>query len=356
MQCIGQMVPSWRLWRRRRFVGMHTVGSNLGNLYLSWQKADANKFKIYPRRRWSKNLSFQTKTLRGGKKPNKLTTTTTKRVFLFFVFPIKNSQFPLPSDLCFHNSELFGGAWIALCNSWAGSYPQRSGGPGLQELQGPFPPLNFGWYLSTETLSIETFQSGGPLVETVSKGRGFSHLFSVDRIWVNGQLIWSWRRRDKTGTGVTTRFCPVEYDVSGQKHENGVRDGGKGQAEQGSQIEDQPCSCVSVILEQKSRLWDKNIVGDDLYQISWHSWKRQRTAGQATCMPTCWWFTHVHQVEIIPLPSDFIAHMFKELCECPITSEMTLWHVQQPKLVIMLCLSNSEHSSSATCEALTWSS
>lgn len=60
------------------------------------------------------------------------------------------------------------------------------------------------------------------------------------------------------------------------------------------------------------------------YQISWHSWKRQGTADQATCMPTGWWFTHMHQVEIIPLPSDFITLVFKELHACPITSETTL--------------------------------
>lgn len=97
----------------------------------------------------------------------------------------------------------------------------------------------------------------------------------------------------------------------------------------------------------------RNITGYDFYQMSWHSWKWQRTASH---MPTCWWFTHVQQAEIIPFPSDFIALIFKELHVCSITSEMTLWHQQQPKLVITLCLPNSECSISATCEALIWSS
>lgn len=69
--------------------------------------------------------------------------------------------------------------------------------------------------------------------------------------------MWSWRRsRVKTATGVTARSClnlPHPVDISGQECEDGVTDGGKGQAGQGRvNREDQPCSCVQRMLEQQN--------------------------------------------------------------------------------------------------------
>ena len=70
---------------------LQPAGNIVRNLHLSWENADANEFKMYPRKGWLKNLSFQTEVPR--KKP--LNITSNEKFCLLFQWKNQDSHFQM---------------------------------------------------------------------------------------------------------------------------------------------------------------------------------------------------------------------------------------------------------------------